>query len=267
MNKNALCRVTSLVLLYVVLTSGYGIIKQLSLTSYLHVRQNQHRINDAANPCLTTSFIKRYNEVKRLLASQDNVDIDAQQQVRPMFLYQHHTAVKTRNITTAMSFYSLLGYRVECRFRSGPARAAWMILPDGGNNRLELIEVPSYMLQEQQRAPNLLLRPDVLGYNHIALDVTKQIQMESKTPGNDISIPLTLSTWIQKLNQSSIQLYNKALRTAVFPPLQQIIGSAVYEIAFLYDADGCLIELLHRSHSLQQHVSSGWDPWNGTNFK
>lgn len=183
--------------------------------------------------------------------------------VPPSFLLQHHTAIKTRNITMAMSFYSLFGYEEECRFRTGPARAAWMRLPADPRARLELIEVPSYMVQ-QPRAPNLLARPDVLGYNHVALDVSMQIQKESESNQNTNSS--SLANWIQGLNQSSILLFNKTLRTAVYPPQQQIIGSNVYEIAFLYDADGCLIELLHNINSLPQRVSSGWEPWNGTDF-
>ena len=60
----------------------------------------------------------------------------------------HHTALRTRNITTAIQFYSLLGYRVEGRFRAGPARAAWLEL-DGSQHRLELIEVPAHILNER----------------------------------------------------------------------------------------------------------------------
>ncbi len=50
------------------------------------------------------------------------------------------------------------------------------------------------------------------------------------------------------------------------PPKQQIIGRQVYELAFLYDADGCLIELLHLQNELPQQLDSGWDPWDGTGF-
>lgn len=31
----------------------------------------------------------------------------------------HHSALKTRNITTAMQFYSLLGFSVQHKFRAG----------------------------------------------------------------------------------------------------------------------------------------------------
>ena len=181
--------------------------------------------------------------------------------VEPKFHVQHHTAIKTKNITMAISFYGLFGYEVTCQFRAGPARAAWMQLPDD-RGRLELIEVPSYLIQ-QPRAPNLSVRPDILGFNHVALDVSAQIQKESETSENKT---FSLATWIQDLNRTSMVLFNKTLRTAVYPPQQQIIGSNVYDIAFLYDADGCLLELLHQTHSLPQRVSSGWEPWNSTDF-
>jgi catechol 2,3-dioxygenase-like lactoylglutathione lyase family enzyme len=210
-----------------------------------------------------TSRIYRQHLPQANSADDDTLDTvpmdEPTRAVPPNFL--HHTAIKTRNITMAISFYSLFGYEVECRFRAGPARAVWLRLPEGG--RLELIEVPSYMLQ-QPRAPNLLVRPDILGYNHMAIDVSAQIQKESETDQHTNATSLT--SWIQGLNQTSIALFNKTLRTAVYPPQQQIIGSNVYEIAFLYDADGCLIELLHNTASLPQRVLSGWEPWNGTDF-
>lgn len=90
----------------------------------------------------------------------------------------HHTAVKTRNITVAIQFYSLLGFEVEARFRTGPARAAW--LTQASNSRLELIEVPSYLLDEpegmKRRALNLVERQELLGWNHLALDVTEPLR-------------------------------------------------------------------------------------------
>ena len=124
----------------------------------------------------------------------------------------HHAALKTRNITTAIQFYGLLGYRLQQKFRAGPARAAWLELPcsssDGSSNststigggssaaaaaggRLELLEVPGYMLPPQNdskpppRAPNLMDRPALLGYNHVALDVTPQIRAWNRDRGNN----------------------------------------------------------------------------------
>jgi hypothetical protein len=222
-------------------------------------------LSSGFSPKQRPSQIHRYRLQRTNNDTTDIVSTVERNRAAPTnFLLQHHTAIKTRNITMAISFYSLFGYEVECRFRTGPARAAWMRFPVDHSARLELIEVPSYMLQQQPRALNLLVRPDVLGYNHLALDVSAQIQKESESNPNTNSS--SLSSWIQGLNQTSVSLFNKTLRTAVYPPQQQIIGSNVYEIAFLFDADGCLIELLHNSNSLPQPVSSGWEPWNGTGF-
>lgn len=186
-------------------------------------------------------------------------------------LYYHHTALKTRNITNAIQFYSLLGYTVSCRFRTGPARAAWLVpvclddrdsaqSPQSKTGRLELIEVPTYMLGTEPsiriQAPNLIARPDILGYNHLALDVTHVIQFQNFT---------SLADYIQDLNRTSMQKFGKMIRVAV-QPRQQIIGQTVYELAFLYDADGCLIELLFQQDELAQTLDSGWEPWDGQGF-
>jgi catechol 2,3-dioxygenase-like lactoylglutathione lyase family enzyme len=254
------------------------------------------------------------------------------QQLQPP-LQIHHTALKTRNITNAIEFYSLLGYQVASRFRAGPARAAWLELPQGNTadapttsattttttttpctttsaatSRLELLEVPAYMLPPSSsptatrppRAPNLMDRQEVLGYNHVALDVTYQIQhmqqqrrdqqkeqLDSVTIRNtntttaeaststattsNISTSTTVSSpladWMSILNTTSVERFGKTLRVAL-EPQQQIIGRGVYELAFLFDADGCLVELLHQQSVLPQsvNVQSGWEPWDGQGF-
>ena len=193
-------------------------------------------------------------------------------------LVLHHAAIKTRNISTAIDFYSLLGYQVICRFRAGPARAAWLQLAssltasteddasltaaDPIRCRLELIEVPSYVLNETSsgttdrriRAVDLMQRQELLGYNHVALDVTAQIRSGGMKGG--------LSEWMQRLNDTSLERFGKSLRVALHPR-QQMIGRSVYELAFLYDADGALIELLHHQRDLEQTIESGWEPWDG----
>jgi len=220
----------------------------------------------------------------------------------------HHTAIKTANITNAIQFYGLLGFDVTCRFRAGPARAAWLELgsaddvngtAQGLKTRLELIEIPGYMLNQgltspgsspgRPRAINLMERQDLLGYNHLALDVTSQIGLRnisipSQTLGNVSSegnetqssrsdakwnhqhLPVSLSGWISQLNATSVQTFGKSLRVALMPQ-QQLIGRDVYELAFLYDADGCLVELLNlQGRSLAKDIASGWEPWGGTSF-
>lgn len=185
----------------------------------------------------------------RLAATSDKI---------PLFL--HHTAIKTRNITIAIQFYGMLGFEPSVKFRAGPARAAWLEHSSSSGGRLELIEVPSYMLNEpegmKRRAFDLVQRQELLGHNHLALDVTSSIQ----------SLGLeSLSEWIDSLNQQSLANFGKTLRIAV-EPRQQLIGREVYELAFLYDADGALVELLHKQKDQPQDVSSGWEPWDGQDF-
>lgn len=173
----------------------------------------------------------------------------------------HHTALKTRNITTAIQFYSLFGYHVACRFRAGPARAAWLEC-SAATARLELIEVPDYVLKEEPgtraRAIDLMQRPEILGHNHVALDVTQQIMKQNQNVSN-------LNEWLMQLNETSMERFQKSLRVALMPR-QQIIGRGVYELAFLYDADGSLIELLHQQSELSREMDSGWEPWDGKGF-
>jgi catechol 2,3-dioxygenase-like lactoylglutathione lyase family enzyme len=177
----------------------------------------------------------------------------------------HHTAIKTRNITVAIQFYSLLGFQVTTRFRAGPARAAWLEFPNQSTSvcscRLEVIEVPSFVLNEpegmRRRAMDLMERQDLLGHNHFALDVTEQIR-QNKGMEN-------LCDWMQALNQTSIDTYNRMLRIAL-EPQQQMIGQGVFELAFLYDADGALVELLNKQTDLKQEIKSGWEPWDGQDF-
>ena len=172
----------------------------------------------------------------------------------------HHSAIRTRNITLAIQFYSLLGFEPSTKFRAGPARAAWLEprhFQQQQQGRLELIEVPSYMLNEpegtKRRAIDLMKQAELLGHNHLALDVTSSIQCLGLK---------SLQEWMNHLNQRSIAVFGKTLRIAV-PPRQQLIGNTVYELAFLYDADGSLVELLHKQKELPQTISSGWDPLDG----
>ena len=177
-------------------------------------------------------------------------------------LLVHHTAIKTRNITLAIQFYSLLGFEATTKFRAGPARAAWLEQTSAGpsNSRLELIEVPSYMLNEpegmKRRALDLTQRQDLLGLNHLALDVSNSIANKGLS---------NLAEFLDGVNEKSLQTFGKTLRIALHPQ-QQLIGSGVYELAFLYDADGSLVELLHKQKDLQQEVDAGWEPWDGKGF-
>jgi len=217
--------------------------------------------------------------------SLNKATISNNQETNPLHL--HHTAIRTRDIETAIKFYSLFGFHVETKFRSGPARAAWIINHDdssivnptneGGDElevdrkgrtsdvacRLELIEVPAYVLQEKEgerkRSMNLLLNDSFLGLNHYALDVTSYIKSFGKKEYYG------LDQFLEHVNGISLQQFGKTLRVAV-KPRQQVIGSQVYELAFLYDADGTLFELIRYIKELNQTVESGWYPWDGSGF-
>jgi hypothetical protein len=202
----------------------------------------------------------------------------------------HHSAIRTRNITLAIQFYSLFGFEPTVKFKTGPARAAWLeqqrpqqpspsssssslqdqepappsptppLMPSPSSCRIELIEIPPHILMEgssasgewtKKRAPDLLARSDLLGHNHLALDVTSSAQQ--------LGCGRNLTAWMGHLNEQSVALFGKTMRVAL-PPKQLIIGNVVYELAFLYDADGALIELLCQGDTLPQKVSSGWEP-------
>jgi len=197
----------------------------------------------------------------------------------PLF---HHTAIRTRDIDLAIKFYSLFGFQVEEKFRAGPARAAWLTSNNNNHSsfedtklnssRLELIEIPSYILQEtegtRKRAMDAFQSECLLGLNHVALDVTATIAvMESEDvfADDNTSIGHRLRKYIDHVNDKSIETFGKSLRVAM-KPRQQIIGKRVYEMAFLYDADGTIVELLNLIQILDHVVESGWEPWDGKGF-
>ena len=240
---------------------------------------------------------------------------------QPNSLHLHHVAIRTRDIETAIKFYSLFGYQIEHKFRSGPARACWLINDyftqprnrndnnnndntdndnndnddDGNNNkkitcikgrndaasRLELIEVPPYMLNEAEntikKAIDLIQKESLLGLNHYAIDVTYYIQylkeesdvLSSSSSSSSSSSYYGLDQFLEYIQGQSVQLFNKTLRVAV-QPRQQVIGTQVYELAFLYDADGAIIELVRYIKEVDlkpgQVMDSGWEPWDGKGF-
>jgi len=188
----------------------------------------------------------------------------------------HHVAIKTRNIERSIKFYSLIGFVVESKFVSGPARAAWLLHTNSNapentsSSRIELIEVPSYMLNEPagkiRRAIDLTKREELLGLNHVALDVTACIPRPDNDKGASADgtacAVYQLQEWMDDLNELSLKTFGKSLRVAL-SPTKRIIGREVYEMAFLFDADGSLVELLNHSGTLKQDVDSGWEPWDG----
>ena len=73
------------------------------------------------------------------------------------------------------------------------------------------------------------------------------------------SSPTKLKDCLEKLNQQSVTTFGKSLRIAL-EPQQHIVGQNVYELGFLYDADGALLELLNYQSALSQSLlSGGWE--------
>jgi hypothetical protein len=186
-------------------------------------------------------------------------------------LYHHHTCIRTRNIEVAVKFYSLFGYKIETKFRAGPARAAWLTTSSGQSKkghsdaaaRLEIIEVPSYVLDEEEgtikRALDLIKHESLLGLNHFALDVTPHIESLQKEEYYG------LDQFLEDINEISKEKFGKTLRVALYPR-QQVIGNQVFELCFIYDADGCVVELVRFIKDLDQNIQSGWEPWDGSGF-
>ncbi|CAM9693916.1 unnamed protein product [Ascophyllum nodosum] len=145
----------------------------------------------------------------------------------------HHCALRTSNIVRAIKFYSLLGMKEVVRFRAESARCAFL---EGAGTRLELIEVPASM-QPPDKAQDLTLDMRATGLNHIAFDVGPAIEASEGSPDD-------LRGFLSELNRQSEEIFGMSVRLAV-SPFEQRIGQDVYDVAFITDADGVLLELLH----------------------
>lgn len=122
----------------------------------------------------------------------------------------------------------------------------------------------------QKRAIDLTKREELLGLNHFALDVTANIPRPDNDGGasseGTACALYQLQEWLDDLNALSVDKFGRTLRVAL-SPTKRIIGREVYEMAFLYDADGSLVELLNHSATLEQEMKmDGWEPWDGTGF-
>lgn len=134
----------------------------------------------------------------------------------------HHASIRTADIHQAIAFYELLGFEVSERFTAGITLACWM---EGLGGRIELIQVP-----EPEPAADAFSDERYTGYYHLSFDVTQMAE----------SLPL----WLDQLRQNAI-LQDTAI-TVLLEPQQQMIGSSVYEVAFIADADGLPLEFLRR---------------------
>lgn len=139
----------------------------------------------------------------------------------------HHASIRTADIHRAIAFYEQLGFTICERFTAGITLACWM---EGLGGRIELIQIP-----EPHPAPDAFGDEHYVGYYHLSFDLTDAIT--------------DLPTWLKNLqerfdeaqgsNPGSLQPLKILLE-----PTQQMIGSTVYEVAFIADSDGLPLEFL-----------------------
>jgi hypothetical protein len=96
---------------------------------------------------------------------------------------------------------------------------------EGLGGRIELLQVP-----EPKPAADAFSDEHYTGYYHLSFDLTDQID----------SLPQWLADLDQRLPAELAPLQ------VLLPPTQQIIGAAVYEVAFIADADGLPLEFLRK---------------------
>ena len=138
----------------------------------------------------------------------------------------HHASIRTANIHRAIAFYEQLGFSVCDRFTTGYTLACWM---EGLNGRIELIQIP-----EPHPAPDAFGDEHYVGYYHLSFDLT--------------ALTSDLPSWLSSLRSK----FETAVREkpdfeplkVLLEPTQQMIGSRVYEVAFIADADGLPLEFI-----------------------
>ncbi|NEP54425.1 MAG: VOC family protein [Moorea sp. SIO3C2] len=132
----------------------------------------------------------------------------------------HHASIRTADIHRAIAFYELLAFEVMERFTAGITLACWM---EGLGGRIELMQVP-----DPKPAPDAFSDEHYTGYYHLSFDLTQAT----------VSLP----DWLVQLRQKA-KAKDVAL-TVLLEPRQQMIGSSVYEVAFIADPDGLPLEFL-----------------------
>ncbi|MEM9808746.1 MAG: VOC family protein [Cyanobacteria bacterium P01_D01_bin.56] len=134
----------------------------------------------------------------------------------------HHASIRTADIHRAIAFYELLGFEVIERFTAGITLACWMA---GLGGRIELMQVP-----EPGPTADAFSDEHYTGYYHLSFDLTEAAA--------------NLPDWLGQLRQQASDL-GKPI-TVLLEPQQQMIGTGVYEVAFIADADGLPLEFLRR---------------------
>jgi hypothetical protein len=113
---------------------------------------------------------------------------------------------------------------------------------DGLTGRIELIEIP-----EPKPAPDAFHDEHYVGYYHLSFDLTDRVAslpewldaLRSRFGRSVLSDVSKVSDWSDR-DQSEPTL------TVLLEPQQQQIGSGIYEVAFIADADGLPLELIRR---------------------
>ncbi len=132
----------------------------------------------------------------------------------------HHASIRTANIHRAMAFYQQLGFQVSEQFTAGITLACWM---EGLGGRIELLQVP-----EPRPAADAFTDEHYTGYYHLSFDLSDQVA--------------DLPDWLAQLS-AQFQQAGEPLKV-LLEPTQQMIGSSVYEVAFIADIDGLPLEFL-----------------------
>ncbi len=132
----------------------------------------------------------------------------------------HHASIRTANIHRAMAFYQQLGFQVSEQFTAGITLACWM---EGLGGRIELLQVP-----EPRPAADAFTDEHYTGYYHLSFDLSDQVA--------------DLPDWLAQLS-AQFQQAGEPLKV-LLEPTQQMIGSSVYEVAFIADTDGLPLEFL-----------------------
>ncbi|GMI45039.1 hypothetical protein TrCOL_g3316 [Triparma columacea] len=161
----------------------------------------------------------------------------------------HHVAIKTRDIEASISFWSLFNYTLATKFRSGSARCAWLEKgEEGREGRVEILEVPPSsgdvsVVSGSVRALNLadVRNSGILGLNHIAIDVS--------------TVAGCLSDSLALLNVTSFEKFGKGFNV-LLEPRQQMIGRKVWEVCYISDNTGAVVELLNEVGKMEDGMGS-----------
>jgi catechol 2,3-dioxygenase-like lactoylglutathione lyase family enzyme len=132
----------------------------------------------------------------------------------------HHASIRTADIHRAIAFYEALGFQVRERFTTGYTLACWL---EGLGGRIELLQIP-----EPHPPGDAFGDEHYVGYYHLSFDLT------TTTPN--------LSTWLTELD-ALLTSCGQNLKL-LLAPQQQMIGTQVYEVAFIADSDGLPLEFI-----------------------